>query len=364
MTSVGFGVAAITPPTPVALAGFSGRAGLATEVHDELEVRAVVIDGLCLVVCDLLGMSKEFSAPVRDAVAARLGIGRAAVLTSCIHTHAGPSCIAGGEKLGWPTPAGYLAMLVAACVGAAVRARDSAVDAELRHARAPLPEGLSINRRGNPYAPWFVVVDVVGAGGERVGTVVNIAVHPVAIGRQIDVVSSDWVGVFRRSLEARAGGTVLVLPSALGDVNPPPHPTGGVEGSLEHAEQVGTALAGAVFDVLGATAALGDGADVLRTRTIEVPTSGLLAQLAGVGDRMEVELVEWRIGRATLVAVPGEAFHAMGLAIEASHDGPVLLAGLAPSWHGYLPEPFGDGYEETVSFGPDAVAGIRAALVR
>lgn len=365
MTLAGFGMATITPATPVALAGFSGRAGPATEVHDDLQVRAVWLDGLCLVVCDLLGMSKEFSGPVRDAVAARLGIGRAAVLTSCIHTHAGPSCIAGAEQLGWPTPDGYLDTLVAACVAAAVQARGSASECELRHVRATLPDGLSINRRGNPYEPWFSVVDILTAdGGARAGTVVNIAVHPVAIGREIDVVSSDWVGVFRRAFEERAGGTVVVLPSALGDVNPPPHPTDGVEGSLEHAEQVGTDLADAVVAVLDRTEPLGDGAEVALSRTIEVPASGLLAQVAGTGDRMEVELVEWRIGSARLVAVPGEAFHAMGRAIEASHDGPVLLAGLAPSWQGYLPEPFGDGYEETVSFGPDAVAGIRAALVR
>ncbi|HEX4905824.1 MAG TPA: hypothetical protein VFU93_10255, partial [Acidimicrobiales bacterium] len=187
MTRVGFGTSIITPPTPVALAGFSGRTGAAHEVHDDLEVRAVVLGDLCLIVCDLLGMSKEFSGPVRDAVAERLGIGRAAVLTSCIHTHAGPSCIAGGEQLGWPTPEGYLDRLVDACVDAATSARAAAVECELRHVRADLPDGLSINRRGNPYAPWFAVVDAV-AGGERVGTIVNIAVHPVAIGRDIDVV--------------------------------------------------------------------------------------------------------------------------------------------------------------------------------
>ena len=124
--------------------------------------------------------------------------------------------------------------------------------------RADLPDGLSINRRGNPYRPWFAVVDAI-ADGERVGTIVNIAVHPVAIGRDIDVVSSDWVGVFRQTFESRAGGTVVVLPSALGDVNPPPHPEDGVEGSLEHAQQVGDALAAAVVDVLDTTEPLGTG---------------------------------------------------------------------------------------------------------
>jgi hypothetical protein len=41
----------------------------------------------------------------------------------------------------------------------------------------------------------------------------------------------------------------------------------------------------------------------------------------------------------------------------------VLLAGLAPAWQGYLPMPFGDGYEETVSYGADAVAAIFDALL-
>jgi hypothetical protein len=40
----------------------------------------------------------------------------------------------------------------------------------------------------------------------------------------------------------------------------------------------------------------------------------------------------------------------------------VLLAGLAPEWHGYLPSPFTDGYEESMSYGRDAVAAITHAL--
>jgi hypothetical protein len=39
-----------------------------------------------------------------------------------------------------------------------------------------------------------------------------------------------------------------------------------------------------------------------------------------------------------------------------------LLAGLAPDWHGYFPLPFGEGYEEGLSLGPDAVADLVAAL--
>ena len=104
MLDVGFGAAIITPPTPVQLAGFA-EDQRATEVHDDLEVRTLYVRGelgaVCLVVCDLLGMSPSFARPVRESVAAALGLDLGAVLTSCVHTHAGPSTMAGTEVLGW-----------------------------------------------------------------------------------------------------------------------------------------------------------------------------------------------------------------------------------------------------------------------
>ena len=97
----GFASAIITPPTPVQLAGFIDDQP-ATEVHDDLEVRALFMRGehgaVCLLVCDLLGLSPRFAGPVRDAVGAALTLERAAVLTSCIHTHAGPSTLSGASS--------------------------------------------------------------------------------------------------------------------------------------------------------------------------------------------------------------------------------------------------------------------------
>ena len=92
----------------------------------------------------------------------------------------------------------------------------------------------------------------------------------------------------------------------------------------------------------------------------------LMPAAVGVAPAMRVE---WAIGPVRLVSIPGEAFHALGRAIEdrvredpAGNGAHVLLAGLAPEWHGYLPSPFRDGYEESTSYGRDAVATIAAAL--
>ena len=73
-------------------------------------------------------------------------------------------------------------------------------------------------------------------------------------------------------------------------------------------------------------------------------------------------MASWTIGDLTLVAIPGEAFHGVEDTLRASHPDPLLLAGLAPDWHGYLPRPYTDGYEEGLSLGGEAVAQLVEAL--
>jgi hypothetical protein len=367
----GFGAAIITPPTPVQLAGFIDDQP-ATEVHDDLEVRALFLRGehgsVCLLVCDLLGLSPRFANPVRDAVAAALDLDRPSVLTSCIHTHAGPSTLEGAHLLGWITPDGYLDTLVQRCVAAALAARAAIAPATLRAGRWPLPAGLSINRRGLPYQPTFAVVDVIGSGGTRIGTIANVSIHPVALGPECLAVSSDWVGPFRNELERRAGGTTILLSGAIGDVNPchvhrQDNDCGG-DGFVE-AEQLGNDVAEGVDSVLSEAEAVAvDGPSVVRHRVVDVTLGSTLLTAGREGRTVPVELVEWAIGPVRLVSIPGEAFHALGRAIEdrAPNGTHVLLAGLAPEWHGYLPSPFRDGYEESTSYGRDAVAAIADAL--
>jgi len=367
---VGFGSAVITPPTPVQLAGFIEDQP-ATEVHDDLEVRAMFVRGapgaVCLLVCDLLGMSPGFARPVRTAVAEALGLEPGAVLTSCVHTHAGPSAIAGSDALGWVTPEGYRDLLIERCLAAAQSAAAGVTPATLHAGRWPLPNGLSINRRGLPYHPTFAVLDAIAPDGTRVGTLANIAIHPVALGPECLAVSSDWVGPFRTALQQRAGGTAVLLPGALGDVNPHHvHRQGNdcTHDGFAEAEQLGRDVAEGVDAVLREAEPVdATGPTVERHRTIEVELGSTLLTGGREGQRIPIELVEWSIGPVRLVSVPGEAFHDLGRSIETRHgDSHVLLAGLAPEWHGYLPSPFTDGYEESMSYGRDAVAAIATAL--
>ena len=107
-----------------------------------------------------------------------------------------------------------------------------------------------------------------------------------------------------------------------------------------------------------------DGPSVIRHRVLDVTLGSTLLTAGREGHTVPIELVEWAIGPVRLVSLPGEAFHALGRAIEgrAEKGTHVLLAGLAPEWHGYLPSPFTNGYEESMSYGRAAVAAITEAL--
>ena len=354
----------------MALAGFGGRAGPATEVRDDLEVRVLYARsdgaGVCLIVCDLLGMSPEFANPVRRAVGAALDLPIEAVLRRAFTPTPGRARWRAPRRWDGPTPEGYLDILVNGCVAAAVEARGNAEPATFYFDRQPLPDGLSINRRGLPYTPTFAVLDVRTPSGDRLGALANVSIHPVALGPECLAVSSDWVGSFRNALESSDGGRSVLLSGALGDVNPPvhAHATGPYDNdNFEDADILGRRVAAVVSDALHGTKPVGDGMGVRRHRWIEVEAAGALAALAGIAGPLSVELVEWMLGDVRLVSVPGEAFHAMGNAIEKAKGGHVMLAGLSPVWQGYLPEPWGDGYEEGVSYGQGAVEAIRDALV-
>jgi len=90
MLQCGTAVRSITPPLPVALAGYGDRTLPADSVHEDLEVRAMVLtDGartVCLCTFDLLAMTSELADLIRDAVAVAVGTGTEAVLTACTHT--------------------------------------------------------------------------------------------------------------------------------------------------------------------------------------------------------------------------------------------------------------------------------------
>ena len=364
----GAGVGDITPTAAVRLAGFMARqpAVPPLDVHDPLEARALALrsgdDTVLLIVCDLIGLAATVSAPLRLAVADATGVPVSRVLTACTHTHSGPDTL-----LGMDVHPGYHELLTAGVVAAARAAVDALRPADVGVATVDLPSGLAVNRRGLPFDPRLTVLDIWSAG-QRTATLTNVGIHPVTHGPDVHVVTADWVGHFRRDAEAALGGTSILLSGPLGDVNPP-----GGSGTDRSGGGPGLArsIGRGVFGVAVAAAAraepvgAGFSADY---RTIELPVvEGVVPRLvSGGADRVVAELYEWQVGGVRVVSLPGEPLSAFGDAVVAARPGStVVQAGLAPSWHGYLPHPdYFDpaGYEEGLGLGHQAMAELLAAV--
>jgi hypothetical protein len=359
----GLGSASITPALPVALAGYGDRRGLATSVHDDLRVHALVLDDgdttCCLLTFDLLLMARAVSAPIRRAIAAHLDCDEAAVITSCIHTHAGPSALPGTEALGWPVPDGFPALLAERALEAASAAHENLQVVGARFARVDLPGGVAINRRGHALTAGAAVLVL-----DPVAVIASVGIHPTVTGPPNLAITTDYVGPLRRMLAAASSMPTMFLQGCQGDVNPIEWWESGdpVEWSPV-VETYAARLANAIAPAIARAEPSGVSLRIRAPRRLSVPIGDTtLAQLAGARRTRNVELLEWAIGAVTLVALPGEGFHAVERELLAVHGNQLLIAGLAPEWHGYFPRPYTDGYEEGLSLGRDAVDQVIAAL--
>jgi hypothetical protein len=237
----------ITPPLPVDLMGFVRRPVAPLAALDPLEVRALVArDGDSTAVifgADLMGMTPAFADWIRSAVADAIGCAATDVLVNCSHTHAAPSPGAankmGGEFDGWTElELAYWDGLPAAFAEAAATAAATAIEARVSGGVGRVP-GIAVNRRertadGRTILGWnpdgfrddsvpTIRIDaaVDGRAGDPLATVVGFACHPVVLGPEVPLVSSDFVGPMRNRLEAlRPGSTTVYLQGAAGDVLP------------------------------------------------------------------------------------------------------------------------------------------------
>ncbi|MCZ6678052.1 MAG: hypothetical protein O7E52_12455, partial [Candidatus Poribacteria bacterium] len=98
----------ITPPLSIHLAG-SLKARCATDVHDELHAKALVLDDgatrLAFVLCDVICIAGETCNAAKALIADRVGIPGDHVLIAGTHTHTGPAMKPGFETV---PDAGYL----------------------------------------------------------------------------------------------------------------------------------------------------------------------------------------------------------------------------------------------------------------
>jgi hypothetical protein len=416
----GAAVVDMSPEVGVSIAGyFNDRK--AVDIHDPINARALVLENedqsLAIVVADLIAVTEEETKPAKERAAELTGIPVENIMMSATHTHYGPSTVGIFNS---PKEEAYCEM-VARKMGDAVRlAQNRARAAVMGRASGSVPEevfnrdwlmkdGTVMMNPGflnpdrvkcmGPTDPQVGVLAVRTAEGEPIAALANYALHYVG-GPYHDEISADYFGYFARALERMLGGGVAIMANgACGNINncnwdreapAYPHP-------YYQAERVGTVVAAEAYrrwnqiwdwseDVALGVA---NGYPMFRRREPDAAMNEEMETLlSGPADPdnykwmyarerqalMQTPLDQlaqiqaMRIGNLGLVALPGEVFVEIGLAIKEQSPFPqTMVAELANQSFGYIPtdKALAEGsYETWLARSSQASAGTEGQWVK
>lgn len=236
----GVGRVTITPPLTAPHASWGAQVHVLPDgIEADLWATALVVDdgetAAAWVDLDIVIVSRAESDAIRAAVAEALGIPARNVRVSVTHNHAGPPPSAWNwTRQGEEALTGYYALLPELAAGAARLAKQA-----MRPARVAVGSGesrVAVNRReiapgGRPVTgvnpegvidPEVFVVRIDGSEGDSVAAVVGYTMHPTTLGPTNRLISPDWPGHLKRTVEAITGATCLFAQGATGDVGPGP----------------------------------------------------------------------------------------------------------------------------------------------
>jgi len=398
LLQAGFHRICISPPVGAPLAGFAARQGVSVGIHDDLFVRALVLENestsLAFVTVDVLALSREFVESVRANVFQRTGIGPDSVMIASTHTHAGPVTISTFFNPEETVDANYMQSLCEAiteCIGVAWRKRFPARVG----VGAGQVQGIGVNRRSPDKLPIdeeIGVLKVEDGQGRVQAVLVNYACHPTVLGPDNLLCSGDFPAVALAQIERaiQPGGLAMFVNGTEGDISMGHSSELSAIGviapgrTFERARELGELLASAASKVLPdvkaeAMATMGavrmsvtlplkkyppleEAAESLRraeehlescsrggalTEQLKLAKTACLyasitrfyaaetAVLAGAG--LPIELQGFRVNEDVFVAIPAEVFVEVGLRLKRQAPKRTFIAGIANGYIGYLP---------------------------
>jgi neutral ceramidase len=233
----------ITPAPDAALpmSGYSGRKAGFKDIHDDLHVRAIVVDDgmrqAALIACEVIGISGVLWEKIADRLTRETAIPRDNIILAAVHTHAAPAIGTYAEPAEGDAArkrAEYIQKFEDAVVTAVRQAK-----ANLQPARVGFGTGkanVNMNRRArNATGGWMLgnnpdgvsdktvaVIKFETMSGEPLAILSNYGVHGTVLGTANLRISSDLPGAASRVVEKHYGDT-LVSPwtsGAAGDQDP------------------------------------------------------------------------------------------------------------------------------------------------
>jgi neutral ceramidase len=348
----------------------------------------------------ILGPERNFTAEVRQRIAQQTGVPVANIVLTASHAHSTPETAHLRRLLDIPAAAPWLEVWIEQLVSAAIMAWGQRQPSRLKAATGSV-EGLARNRRvigrdgrilagpehtpaasetiPQPLDPAVDVIYVEAIDGASCTVLANFACHPVTVQVQ-PLVSADFPGVAMALVEQIVPGcrTGVFLQGACGNLNPIRNTT-----DFADVERYGLMLGGEVIKLAARLSApdqptlsphLAVASTTLALPVRELPprasaqaayaeaTARLSAAesdqdrqhwrrqqrmaeealiLIEQGDEpIQAEVQVIRLGESALVALPGEPFVELGLAIKArSPAAQTLVVGYANDWIGYLTTP-------------------------
>ena len=242
MLSAGTARVDITPPIGIAHAGWGAQSHEGAEGIDmPLTITALVIsnDGnddptnrIAILDIDTCMLTKEYDERIRGAVTEATGIPSVNQRVSYTHTHSGPieglSWIVQGSEMVEPwfesmAPASAKAVEKAISNIVPVRSDSGSGQCEININRRPVSHDGQVFTGRNPsgFVDHEVLVTAIDdLDGNPVATLVNYACHPTIMGPENKLITPDYPGPMRETVENIVGGTCLFLQGAAGNQGP------------------------------------------------------------------------------------------------------------------------------------------------
>jgi len=397
----------ITPPVGIYNRNWGAAAHDAAQgIHRPLTLTALTMaeqgsaQPLVLVETDLGWWgSQAFERSFRVRLLAALGLPAERLIFGVSHTHAAPPLSApepqweGGDLL---LP--FVERLLATAIETVGRARDAAQPGTITWhtgrcalaANRDLSDGDRIVCGYNPAMPaddTLLVGRVTGTAGTVLATITNYACHPTTLAWDNQLVSPDYVGAMRESVERATGGApALFLQGASGELAPRYQYTGDTAVADAHGRELGYAVlatleamepprhelvyagvveSGAPLATWKRQPVTPPGALLAALRVVEVPLKDwpsaaelerqyratedrTLAERVrrklrirediGDGDTFPLELWAWRLGDAVILGAPVEAYSWLQQRLRAALPGnAVTWMNLVNGAIGYMP---------------------------
>jgi neutral ceramidase len=261
----GIARANVTPPVGMLMSGYASRKTGAVGVHDELRTVALYLtDGeteAALISADIIGISAEGTARVREACAAVSGVPGKNILVAFSHTHGGPQTDLRRTDSTDGLGQAYGTVLVHKMAGALSEAKLNAVPVRVGYGRQDC--SFAMNRRErkpdgvvvlgvNPDGPTAPFTDVIRMdrldSQEPLALIFSYASHGTTMGGDNFLYTADYPGAAKRFVDGQFPTALSsFIAGCSGDINP--YPRGEFRHVDQHGKQLGCAVVQAALDI-------------------------------------------------------------------------------------------------------------------